>query len=177
MKITKKDQIIQLYKKGLEIESIVKKGFNRKYVNQVLKNIKAQIPTSPHNKEVNINSANDLKQLASILEDLQSKCDNVIVNIDISIKVESCTSSSNDIKIPLLNPITVFRDIGQDRLKEQLKLFKLEDLMKIIKTYIPDLNGKIYKQKNINSVIDYIIESVSKLSKVSQVFKTETKLE
>lgn len=42
----------------------------------------------------------------------------------------------------------------------------------MVKTYILDLNEGIYKQKDVNVVINYIIERASKLSKMGQVFRT-----
>lgn len=174
MKVTKKDQIIQLYKEGIEIEGIIKKGFTKKYVNQVLKDLKFSDFVAPSNNKFNVS---DVKQLASVLEMLQSKSDKIKININISIKVDSCSDASSNPKTPLLNPVTVFRDVGEDRLKEQLMLLQLEDLIKIAKAYTPDLNGKIYKQKNVNVLIDYIIERASKLSKVGQVFRTVSKSE
>lgn len=168
MKVTKKDQIIQLYKEGLGIEDIVKKGFTKKYINQVLKNLKfTGFVPSPNNNF----STNDIKQLASVLEMLQDKSDKININIKISIKVDTCSASSSIIKAPLLNPVTTFRDIGGDGLKEKLVLLELEALIKIAKAYTPNSDGKIYKQKNPNVVIDYIIERASKLSKLGQVFR------
>ncbi|MBI6874886.1 hypothetical protein [Clostridium aciditolerans] len=174
MKVTKKDQIIQLYKEGIGIEGIIQKGFTKKYVNQVLKDLKSSDFVTPSNNKFNIN---DIKQLTSVLEMLQNKSDRINMHINISIKIDSCSDASNDTKIPLLNPVTAFRDVGEDRLKEELMLLQLEDLIKITKAYTPDLNGKIYKQKNVNVIIDYIIERASKLSKVGQVFRTVSKSE
>ncbi|MTK11590.1 MAG: hypothetical protein F8N39_05715, partial [Clostridiaceae bacterium] len=82
MKVTKKDQIIQLYKEGLGIEDIIKKGFTKKYVNQVLKDLKPSDFIASSNKKFNIN---DLKQLVSTLETRQNKSDKININIDISI--------------------------------------------------------------------------------------------
>lgn len=175
MKITKKAQIIQLYKEGLKVEDIVKKGFAKKYVNQVLKFLKIpKIPAKHHDKTTNINS---IKELASLLETLENKSDKINISINISIKVDNCNTSSDKSTTSLLNPIAIFKDMGKDGLKKQLISLQLKDLLKIIKEYIPDLDGKIYKQKNSNTVIDYIIESVSKLSKVGPVFKTANNTE
>lgn len=174
MKVTKKDQIIKLYKKGLEIEDIVKKGFTRKYINQVLKDFKASDSIIEADNKFNIN---DVKQLASVLEMLENKSDKINVEINISIKIDSTSAASNNTNAPLLNPVNVFRDIGEDGLKEQLMSLQLKDLIKIAKTYTPDLNGRIYKQKNTKVVIDYIVERASNLSKVGQVFRTSSKSE
>jgi hypothetical protein len=73
----------------------------------------------------------------------------------------------------LLNPVTLYRDIGADELKKQLMFLELKDLLKIIRTYTPDLNGKIYREKNIVLVIDYIIDRASKLSRIGHVFRSE----
>ncbi|AGY77726.1 hypothetical protein [Clostridium autoethanogenum] len=169
MKITKKYQIIKFYKDGLDIDNIIGKGFNKKYVKQVLRDFKASNFDSSSNNKANVD---DIKQLAAILEDLQNKCDKLNININISISVNSCNPNSINTNMPLLNPVTAFRDIGAARLKEQLNLFKLDELIKMIKVYTPDLNGIIYKQKDINVVIEYIVERSSKLSKMGQVFRT-----
>lgn len=174
MKVTKKDQIIQFYKKGLKIEDIVKKGFAKKYVNQVLKDVKASPPSSQIDNKFNIN---DVKQLASVLETLQNKSDKINIEINISIRIDGISNSSNNTKDPLLNPVAIFRDVGEDGLKEQLISLQLKDLIKIAKTYTPDLNGKIYKQRNAEVVINYIVERASKLSTVGQVFRTSNKNE
>lgn len=168
MKVTKKDQIIQLYKEGLGIDDIIKKGFTKKYVNQVLKDLKTTDSVSLHSNNFTIS---DVKELASILEMLQNKSDKINININIEIKVDSHNATSNNTNTPLLNPVTVFRDIGMDGLKGQLMLLQLEDLIKIVKAYTPDLDGKMYKNKNKDVVIDYIIERASKLSKLGQVFR------
>lgn len=76
-----------------------------------------------------------------------------------------------------LNPVTVIRDIGKDGLREKLLLLKLQDLLTIAKTYTPDLNHKIYKEENVNLIIDYIIERSYTLSKMGQVFRTVSKPE
>ncbi len=172
MRITKKDQIIELHKKGFGIEDIIKKGFTKKYINQVLKNLKDSDSVDSSNNKTTIGH---IKELLSILEDLQNKSDKINININISIKVDTCSNTTSNNKAPLLNPVAIFRDIGKDGLKEQLMLLQLEDLLKIIKTYTPDLNGKIYKQKNLNIIIEYIVERASNLSKVGQVFRTVSK--
>ncbi|AKN30924.1 hypothetical protein Ccar_08740 [Clostridium carboxidivorans P7] len=84
MKITKKEQIIKLYKEGLRVEDIVKKGFGKKYVNQVLKFLK--IPVKPNDKT----NIKDIKELASLLETLENKSDKINISINISIKVDDC---------------------------------------------------------------------------------------
>ncbi|AKA68250.1 MULTISPECIES: hypothetical protein [Clostridium] len=87
MKITKKDQIIQLYKEGLKVEDIVKKGFAKKYVNQVLKFLKiSKLPVKSNAKT----DINDIKELASLLETLENKSDKINININLSIKVDNC---------------------------------------------------------------------------------------
>lgn len=169
MKNTKKNQIIKFYKDGLDIDNIIKKGFNKKYVKQVLRDFKTSNPDFSSNKKTNIH---DIKQLATILEDLQNKYDKFNININISINVSSYNPNSINTNMSLLNPVTAFRDIGAAKLKEQLKLFKLDELIKIAKLYTPDLNGTIYKQKDANVIIEYIAERASKLSKIGQVFRT-----
>ncbi|WPC40075.1 hypothetical protein [Clostridium sp. JS66] len=169
MKITKKDHIIKFFKDGLDVDNIIEKGFNKKYVKQVIRNFKASNFDSPSNKKTNID---DIKQLAEILEGLQNKCDKLNINVNISISVNSCNPDSISNNIPLLNPVTAFRDIGEAKLRKQLKLFKLEQLINIVKVYTPDLNGRIYRQKDINVVIEYIVERASKLSKMGQVFRS-----
>lgn len=171
MGFTKKDQIIQLYKEGFGVEDIIKKGFTKKYINQVLKAFKGPDSVDP---KTNIES---IKELLSLIENLQDKSDKINVKVNISIKVDGFNTTSSDNESSLLNPVTIFRDIGKDSLKEQLALLPLEDLLKIVKTYTPDLNGKIYKQKNVNTIIDYIIERASSLSKVGQVFRSVSKSE
>ncbi len=168
MKTTKKNQIINFYKDGLYIDNIIEKGFNKKYVKQVIRDFKASNFDSPPNRKTNVD---DIKQLAEILEDLQNKCDKLNINVNISISVNSCNPDSISNNIPLLNPVTAFRDMGEAKLRKQLKLFKLEQIINMIKVYTPDLNGRIYRQKDINVVIEYIVEIASKLSKMGQVFR------
>lgn len=168
MKITKKDQIIKFFKDGLDVDNIIEKGFNKKYVKQVIRNFKASNFDSPSNKKTNVN---DIKQLAEILEDLQNKYDKLNINVNISISVNSCNPDPISNNIPLLNPVIAFRDMGETNLRKQLKLFKLKQLINIVKVYTPDLNGRIYRQKDTNVVIEYIVERASKLSKMGQVFR------
>ena len=61
--------------------------------------------------------------------------------------------------------------MGRDRLKEKLMTLTLKDLVKITRTYTLDLSGRIYRKKDINLIIDYIIDRAISLSKVGQVFR------
>lgn len=177
MSITKKDQILQLHKDGYKIEDIVNRGFSKKYVAQVLRN--ATTPASPTTTN-NKTSINEIQQMISLLECLKSKSSELDMEINISIKINNKntkTKNTTSKKInshdqtPLLNPVTAIREIGDIGLREKLLLLDAKDLISIIKAYVPDINRKIYKEKNINLIIDYIIERSSSLSKVGQVFR------
>lgn len=76
--------------------------------------------------------------------------------------------------VDLLNPVTMYRDKGESILREKLELLLIEELIQICKTYTPDMNRTIYRQKNKDKVINYIIERSEKLSRVGQCFKTCT---
>lgn len=170
MATTKKSEILKLYSEGYEIKSIIEKGFTKKYVMQVLKEI---TKSNSNSKSADNSNIAALKQLTSTIENLQSKYNQLNINIDIniSIKVNDYNDSSNENKTALLNPVTTFRSIGEDALKEKLITLPLEDLIKISKTYTPDFSGKIYKRQDAKLIIEYIIERASSLSKVGQVFR------
>ena len=129
MAISKKDQILQLHNKGYGNDEIIKNGFTKKYVNQVLKGFANSdsnaVPT-------NTNSIDTLKQLISTVEDLQSKYNQLNINISISIKVDGVKNVSVKSDNPLLNPVTTYRDIGKDGLKDKLLLLSIKDLVKIV---------------------------------------------
>lgn len=175
MRNTKKNQILQLHKAGYGPEEIINKGFSKKYVTQVLKSIDetslVAIPTS------NKTRINDIKQIISILENLDNASNKMDIKINISIKIDSTNTVSEDINVPLLNPIATIRIIGEAGLKEKLKLLQLDDLLKIIKKYTPDISGKINKKKDLSVLISYIVERSSNLSKLGQVFRNENQSE
>lgn len=175
MKITQKDQILQLHKEGYKIEEIIQKGFNKKYVNQVLKNIMSPPEHSSTDLQKNIR---DLKYVISLLEGLCNDPQKINIKLNVSIEIATDKSITNDsagsvtTQQSLLNPVALFRELGEDCLRKKLKDYQLTDLLKIAKTYTPDLSRKIYKEKNSDLIIDYIIERASTLSKVGQVFRS-----
>jgi len=168
MVITKKSQILQLHNEGYDINDIIKKGFTKKYATQILKEVNtAKSPITPNNNP----KVDDLKQLVTTVEYLQNKYDNLIVNINISIKFDGYNNTPNESKITLLNPVTTLRSIGKVALKEKLFLLPLSDLIKIAKTYTPDPSSIIYRKKDAALIIEYIVDRANNLSKVGQVFR------
>ena len=172
MVITKKAQIMKLNNEGYKIDDIIKKGFTKKYINQVLKKLKISMATKTDTEN---SSMAELKQLVSTVEDLQKKYDGINININIEIKVDGHNNRSSEVKKPLLNPVTTFRDIGGEGLKEKLITFSLKDLIKIARAYTPDLSCSIYRKKDVNIIIQYIIQRADSLSKLGQVFRNVTK--
>lgn len=168
MIITKKAQILQLYNDGYKANDIINKGFTKKYVSQVLKEFVNSTPTTTFASVLRIDA---LKELVSTVEHLQNKYDGLNININISIKVDGYNKFPTENKSALLNPISTFRDIGTHALKEKLVPLSLKDLIKIAKTFTPDLSGKIYRRKDVTPIIDYIVERATNLSKVGQVFR------
>ncbi|MGH4052830.1 MAG: hypothetical protein ACREVX_16130 [Clostridium sp.] len=168
MIITKKAQILQLYNDGYKSDDIIKKGFTKKYVSQVLKDV---TNTDPATTLANASTINSLKELVSTVEYLQNKYDGLNINISISIKVDSYNDIPIENKSELFNPVTTFRDIGTNALKEKLMPLSLKNLVKIAKTYTPDLSCKIYRKKDILLIVDYIVERATNLSRVGQVFR------
>ncbi|MBU3161625.1 hypothetical protein KPL37_18165 [Clostridium frigoris] len=168
MAITKKSQILQLHNEGYGIDDIIGKGFTKKYASQVLKEVTNSKPTvtSTHKTKMNY-----IKQLVSTVEYLQNKYDHLNLNINISIKFDGYNNISSESKILLLNPVTTFRDIGKVALKEKLLALPINDLIKIAKTYTPDLSGIIYRKRDVALIVDYIIERSTNLSKLGQVFR------
>lgn len=168
MKLTKKSQILQLHNEGYGIDDIIEKGFTKKYTSQVLKEV-----TTSNLTVTSIGKAkmDDVNQLISIVEYLQNKYDNLNLNINISIKFDGYNNISNECKPLLLNPVTTFRDIGKVALKEKLLTLPINDLIKIAKTYTPDLSGIIYRKKDVALIIDYILNRANSLSKVGQLFR------
>jgi len=169
MKITKKSQIIQLYKEGYDIDSIEKKGFNRKYIRQVLKTINIPSKKTSSNNKNSKNNIDELKEIISLLERLPNLSSKIDININIKIETEK---DNNNLKNQeLINPVILIREIGSENLRKELSNYNLESLIKIAKTYTPDYNKKIYKKKDKNEIIDFIVERASKLAKVGQAFR------
>lgn len=71
----------------------------------------------------------------------------------------------------LLNPVVTYRIDGEQGLRKKLELIELAELKKITRTYTPDCNGVIYRLKDTNKIIDYIIERAEKLSCLGQCFR------
>lgn len=83
------------------------------------------------------------------------------------------TKKTNMINIEnLINPVVYYREHNEQGLRSKLNEYSLEELIKITKTYTPDLNRTMYRCKNKEKVIEYIITRSSKLSVLGGVFKT-----
>ena len=78
----------------------------------------------------------------------------------------------NNIKraVAVLNPITTFRDLGPEGLKDQLDVLDIKQVITIARRYTPDLSTCIYRKK-INKIIEYVIIRSDGLSKTGQVLR------
>lgn len=72
---------------------------------------------------------------------------------------------------PKLNPVTTYRSIGEYGLRDKTKDFEISELITIIRYYCPDINGKIYRSKDKQTIINYMVERSEKLSMIGQVFR------
>ncbi|MHC1682298.1 MAG: hypothetical protein AB6733_05035 [Clostridiaceae bacterium] len=73
----------------------------------------------------------------------------------------------------LINPYDVFYKSGKDEFINELKSKDVEYLMIIAKRYFSDRSGKIYKEKNKEKIIDYIVSSMEKLLNIGKSFRKQ----
>lgn len=73
----------------------------------------------------------------------------------------------------LINPYDVFYKSGKDEFINELKSKDVDYLMIIAKRYFSDRSGKIYKEKNKEKIIDYIVSSMEKLLNIGKSFRKQ----
>jgi hypothetical protein len=112
MKISKKDDILKLYEEGFNVEEIVEKGFSKKYVKQVLKNIPLVEPVPKENlalypeselksdnvipcstENINHDSISKLKEIVQLLENLDTTSISIDINISINKNVQKAENT------------------------------------------------------------------------------------
>jgi hypothetical protein len=70
------------------------------------------------------------------------------------------------------NPVVMFRKLGENELKKQLEIMDIKELRKMVRTWVPDMNGTMYRTKKKERVINYILERSHNLSRLGQCFRT-----
>lgn len=220
--MSKKGEIINLINQGESVENIVQRGFNKKYVYEIIRDLKKKGISSDDNsktdnsvswnhsldsfdiknetlfteelqknsfkdanyKEYKISSVNDLNKIQNFIKNIK-KYSSYIQNIEVSIKVDlnfSHAYTKEDleqkeevkiIKEPKFNPIETYRKGGEEELLALLKELEVEDMKDIIRKYLPDPRGYVYKWKDVEKIINYIIQRTSKLAVKGNVFFSE----
>lgn len=168
----------------------------------VLEETPTEVETSQEEVK-NSSSLREVITLLESLEKASAKVDislNISVKIDIDNTIETGTSNNTHCNNPskaesncncspetatvnnclceedsLLNPVDALSALGEGGLKDKLASLNPKELINIIKTYTPDLTGKVYRKRNKNAIIEYILEKSSSLSKLGQVFKETDK--
>jgi hypothetical protein len=93
---TKKDDILKLLSEGKAIDDIVKVGFNRKYVNEIIRDSKNVNSSNQNNNSENITQTsadrqriNDITSLQKEVDDIKNIIGNNIQGFNIENKIES----------------------------------------------------------------------------------------
>lgn len=95
---------------------------------------------------------------------------------DITIKIERKVKNKLDnIELSkeesLLNPYGIYYNKGKEVLVQELKSKNLQYLIRVTKKYFSDNSAKIYKEKDKDKVIEYIIFSLERLLNIGQSFR------
>ena len=61
---------------------------------------------------------------------------------------------------PSFNPVVFYRKEGEKKLRDKLNYLSNEELVEMIREYVPDLKGYAYKWKNKDKLIQYILGKV-----------------
>lgn len=61
---------------------------------------------------------------------------------------------------PSFNPVAFYKKEGEKRLRDKLNYLSNDELIQMIKEYVPDLKGYVYKLKNKDKLIQYILNKV-----------------
>lgn len=61
---------------------------------------------------------------------------------------------------PSFNPVVFYKKEGEKKLKDKLNYLSNEELIQMIKEYVPDLKGSAYKCKNKDKLVQYILGKV-----------------
>lgn len=70
----------------------------------------------------------------------------------------------------IINPIQYYREMSEQELYKILNNYTNKDLYKIIKKYMPDNTRNIYRRKNKEDIIKYIIFRSKMLADKGSVF-------
>lgn len=216
--MSKKDEIIKLFKEGIQEKEIANKiGSSLKYVRQVLKDkrtpvIEKELNTENNHKleidyihkeinelkfkieeqekiilyllnnkdgEASNNGSNTImriEEVESFIEDIKKDYKH-IKDFKVKFTIEWDSSfvkkSQNVIDDkPSFNPIVFYRKEGEKKLKDKLNYLSSEELIQIIKEYVPDLKGYAYKWKNKDKLVQYILDRVKYFAESGKVFYT-----
>lgn len=196
--MSKKDEIMDFINTGKSVEDISKMGYNKKYILEVIRETKKEIsnqdpninietmqvnqveqPVETSTENLKISYLNDIEKIESFIQLIKNNIeymDSIQVNFNISFKFSK--GLENDFlklkeqknREPKLNPIEIYRENGEHKLKEILNGLEIEDMKDIIRKYLPDPRGYVYKWKEKDKVIEYILERTPKLAEKGNVF-------
>jgi hypothetical protein len=80
-------------------------------------------------------------------------------------------NKKNKVERKLLNPVIMYRTDGEKWLRQELEKIELSELVEITVTYTPDFEKEIYKSKDKNEVIDFIVRRSEYLSSLGCCFR------
>lgn len=129
------------------------------------------------NKEKNNRQALlDLIKVLELLKDNNQLLSSINIEVKICVdesKLESKMNQERSNAIDILNPIEIYRDKGEEILRDILHDYDIAALKEIARRYTPDSRGYVYKWMDIERIINYIIERTESLSKKGSVFVTD----
>ena len=71
-----------------------------------------------------------------------------------------------------VNPIVVYREKGEEGVRKLLNDIDNENIIHIIRAYMPDMTRNIYRSKDREKLIKYVVYRASKLAEKGSVFMT-----
>lgn len=130
-----------------------------------------------NNKEKNNRQALlDLIKVLELLKDNNQLLNSINIEIKICVDESTLESKMNQERsnaIDILNPIEIYRDKGEEVLRDILHDYDIVALKEIARRYTPDSRGYVYKWMDIERIINYIIERTKSLSTKGSVFVTD----
>lgn len=196
---SKKESILQLLTEGKNLEDLVLLGYNKKYIKEVIRNAKRHEKESSEKKSDQQEADDDIEQINWNNQVKQSKGENkkqtlldlmkflellnsneqLLNTISLEVKISINNKQQNQAgaeKISdedILNPIEIYRDQGESKLRDILYQCDINVLKEIARRYMPDARGYVYKWSDNDKIVGYIIERAKCLSEKGSVFITE----
>lgn len=168
--MSKKSQILELFKEGKTVDEIVALGFEKKYIKKIIRANEKENNLAQREEiheeisedlgfefddskdtiecEVLNTSREELKEVMNFLNRNTDKIKEINLNVILG------ESEEKDI----YNPIKEIECVGKEKVREYLLTLTVEELREIIKEYIVDIEKSTNRLRVKNKIVDCILE-------------------